>query len=230
VAQARSSTAGPLVALDGARSVGAIPVDVGALGVDFLAIPADAWLLGPSGMGALYVAPRVAGMVRPAFAGSGGLVDPADPARGLRTDARAYESSTFHAPSVTGMARSCGWLSMYVGLDWITDRAQALARAALEALAATPGVHVLTPPERVATIVAFRIDNWAAADALDELGRRTFAIAAVIEPLNAIRISLAFFNTQAEIGRFCEAVAELAAHTPGTLSRRPALTILGNPS
>jgi L-cysteine/cystine lyase len=133
----------------------------------------------------------------------------------------------FHAPSVVGMARSCGWLSMYVGLDWITDRAQGLARGALDLLAATPGVEVLTPPRRLATLVAFRIAGWPAGDALDELGRRTFAIARHVAPLDAIRISTAFFNTEAEIARFCAAVAEIAAHTPETLPRRPALTILG---
>ena len=94
-------------------------------------------------------------------------------------------------------------------------------------LATIPGVHVLTPSSRLATMVTFRIASWAAADALDELGRRTFAIARCVEALDAIRISTAFFNTDAEIVRFCDAVAEIAAHTPATLPRRPALTILG---
>ena len=227
VALARASASGALVVLDGAQSVGAIPIDVENLGVDFLAFPAHKWLLGPEGMGALYVSAKALNRVRPAFAGALGLADPLDPARGLRANARAFEWSTFNAPSVVGMARSCGWLSMYVGLDWISDRACALARGAFDLLAGTPGVSLVTPADRLATLVVFRISNWRAEAALEELGRRTFVIARLIDQLDAIRISTAFFNTESEIARFCEAVAEVAAHTPATLTRRPTLTILG---
>ena len=107
---------------------------------------------------------------------------------------------------------------MYVGLDWILDRGRSLARGAFDLLAATPGVEMVTPRRpAVRTLVMFRINGWAAEDALDELGRRTFAIARHLQALDAIRISTAFFNTEAEIGRFCDAVAEIAAHTPGNL-------------
>ncbi|MCS7002538.1 MAG: aminotransferase class V-fold PLP-dependent enzyme, partial [Dehalococcoidia bacterium] len=40
--------------VDGAQSVGAIPVDVTALDVDFYAFPGQKWLLGPSATGGLY--------------------------------------------------------------------------------------------------------------------------------------------------------------------------------
>ena len=116
---------------------------------------------------------------------------------------------------------------MYVGWEWITKRAAGLARGALDLLAASPGVEVLTPPDRMATLVTFRIAGWPAGAALDEIGRRVFAIARTIPPLDAIRISPGFYNTEAEIGRFCDVVAELARHTPESLPRRPALTILG---
>ena len=116
---------------------------------------------------------------------------------------------------------------MYVGLDWIHARAAGLARGAFEILAGTPGVELITPADRLATLVVFRLAGWRAQDALDELGRRTFVIARTVPARNAIRISLGFFNSEAEVGRFCEAVAEIARHTPETLPRRPALTILG---
>ena len=155
------------------------------------------------------------------------LADSLSASRGAAQDARAFEWSNFHSPSVVGMARSCGWLSMYVGLDWIHERGRALARLAADILAGLPGVTLVTPTDRMATLVSFRTDGWPAQDALDELGRRTFVIARAVSHLNAIRISTAFFNTEAEIARFCEAVGEVAAHTPETLVRRPTLTILG---
>lgn len=43
------------VLLDGAQSLGAIPVDVRALGCDFYAAPGQKWLCGPDGSGCLFV-------------------------------------------------------------------------------------------------------------------------------------------------------------------------------
>ena len=48
---------GALVLVDGAQSVGAIPVDPRALDVDFYTVSGQKWLCGPSGTGALWVAP-----------------------------------------------------------------------------------------------------------------------------------------------------------------------------
>ncbi len=227
VALASASASRVLVTVDGAQAVGAIPVDVTSLGADFLSLPAHKWLLGPVGMGALYVSPAVLDRVRPAFAGVGALLDSTDASRGRRPDARGFEWSAFHSPSVVGMGRSCGWLSMYVGLDWIHARGAALARQAIEALAATPGVSVVTPADRLATLVTFRLDRWSAEEALEVLGHRTFVIAQADRRLNAIRISTGFFNTTVEIARFCDAVGEIAGHAPDSLPRRPTLTILG---
>ena len=61
---------------------------------------------------------------------------------------RRFEASGYHRPSVVGMARSIGWLSMYVGLDFVHRRGTTLAAAAAARLAAIPGVTVLTPAPR----------------------------------------------------------------------------------
>ena len=50
--------AGALVLLDGAQGLGAVPVDVRALGCDFYAASGQKWLCGPNGIGYLYVRGR----------------------------------------------------------------------------------------------------------------------------------------------------------------------------
>lgn len=219
---------GALLAVDGAQSAGAIPVDVGELGADFYAISAQKWLLGPEGMGALAVAPQAVSGARPAFAGwfAFETVNGAGDAA-FWPDARRFEGTNFHRPSLTGMARSLGWLSMYVGLDWVHARGAALARRAADRLAAIPGVELLTPMERMATLVTFRIAGWPAEAALTELGARVFAIARQVADRNALRISVAFFTTEAEIERFATAVELLATHTPESIPPRRGLSILG---
>jgi L-cysteine/cystine lyase len=219
---------GAVVAVDGAQAAGAIPVNVPDSGADFYAISGQKWLLGPEGTGALAVAPSALAAARPAFAGwfSFEQVD-ARGAAAFRADARRFEVGGFYRPAVVGLARSIGWLSMYVGLDWIHRRGTALARAAADRLASIPGVELVTPRERMATLVTFRIAGWPAEAALDELGARVFAIARTIPEIDALRISVGFFTTEEEIERFAEAVELLASHSPTSIPPRRTLTILG---
>jgi L-cysteine/cystine lyase len=219
---------GAQVAIDGAQAVGAIPVAVDDLEVDFYAVAAQKWLLGPEGIGALWASPAARARVQPSLAGwfsFDGLA--LDGSGSFHEAARRFEATNYHKPSVTGFARACGWLSMYVGLPWIHERGQELAALAYDRLASIPGVTMLTPRERMGTLVTFRIDGWPAETAVAELGARVFAITRTIPPLDAIRISVGFFNTEEELERFAGAVGLLAAHSPETLPEKPRLTIVG---
>jgi L-cysteine/cystine lyase len=221
-------TRGAILVVDGAQSAGAIPFELTATGADVYAIPAQKWLLGPEGMGAIAVAPGVRDRLQPAFGGHFTFERISPDGDAVRwPDARKFESSNYHRPSIVGMARSIGWLSMLVGLDWVYARGTAMARLAADRLAAIDGVEVLTPRDRMATLVTFRISGWTAEAALDELGARVFAIARTVPLVDALRISVGFFTSEAELDRLLEVVVLLAAHTPETLPPRRRLTILG---
>ena len=218
---------GALVAVEGAQALGAIPVDVGELGADFYAIPAQKWLLGPEGMAALYVRQSAVETAQQTFAGyfSYAVHDESGTAQ-LQPDARRFETSGWHRPSVVGMARSLAWLSMYVGLDWVHQRGAGLARSSAARLAAIPGVEVVTPRDQMATLVTFRIAGGPAEAAFEEISRRSFAIFRTV-PIDALRISVGFYNSEEELERFAATVELVAAHTPATLPPRPSLTIIG---
>lgn len=182
--------------VEASMALGAMPVTVAGLGADALVARVDAWLLGPQGIAVV--------------AGRG--VDGA--ADGL------------HLPSVVGVARAAGWLSMYVGLPWIHDRIVRLSGAAAERLGAIHGIELVAEVSRT-PIVAFRIAGWPADRALDELGRRIFLLASAVPELDAIRLGVGAWTTEDELERLAGGVEELAAHTPESLPRRPSLTILG---
>ena len=93
-------------------------------------------------------------------------------------------------------------------------------------LAAIDGVEVITPLDRMATLVSFRIRGWSPDAALEELSARVFAVARTVPLVDAIRISVGFFTSEAEINRFVGCVELLAAHRPDTLPPRRTLTIL----
>jgi L-cysteine/cystine lyase len=219
---------GALVVVDGAQAAGAIPFRFDGLGADLYAVSAQKWLLGPEGMGAIVADKAALEAYTPALGGYYSF-EHADSAGDSAwwPDGRRFEASGYHRPSIVGMARSIGWLSMYVGLDFVHRRGTTLAATAAARLASIAGVTVLTPPHAMATLVTFRIAGWPAEAALDELGSRVFAIARTIEGLDALRISVGFFTSEEELERFAEAVALLAAHTPETLPPRRVLAILG---
>jgi selenocysteine lyase/cysteine desulfurase len=187
--------------VDVTHLAGAQPVAVTTLAADAVALAADRWLLGPEGTGAVWLAePPAADTVR----------------RELPRTA------------LIGLARSLGWLEMYVGLDWIYTRTAQLAARLHEALAGVPGLELLTPrPELVATL-AFRLREWPAQAAADELAHRVQALVRPLDDGQTVQASVAWFNTEAELDRFAGAAGELAAHTPATLPRRPSLIVLND--
>jgi L-cysteine/cystine lyase len=218
---------GALLLVDGAQAAGAMPVSVSELDADMYSVPAQKWLLGPEGMGAFWVRRPLIEGTHSTYAGhfgwesydsSGGYV--------AYPDARRFQTAGYHRPSVLGMARSIGWLTMYVGLEFVHRRGLAMARRAADALVGIEGVTLLTPRDRMATLVSFRIAGWPAEDALDELAARTFAIARTLPLVEALRISVGFWTSEDELDRFLEGVRLLAAHTPETIPARRTLAIL----
>jgi selenocysteine lyase/cysteine desulfurase len=220
---------GALVLVDGAQAAGAIPVSARDIGADMYAIPAQKWLLGPEGMGALWVRREVLQTAASSFAGYFSFESyDSRGSRVLQADARRFQVSNYHRPSVLGMARAIGWLTMYVGLEFVHRRGAEMAHRAADLLAAIEGVSLLTPRDRMAGLVSFRIDGWPAQAALDELSARTFAIARTLPMVDALRISVGFWTTEDELERFLDGVRLLAAHTPESIPPRRTLTIINS--
>jgi L-cysteine/cystine lyase len=218
---------GARVVVDGAQAAGAIPFRFDQTGADYYAVPAQKWLLGPEGMGALVVRSSLVDEVIPGLGGFFSFDQGGGGIGNWWNDARRFQASGYHRPSVVGMARSIGWLSMYVGLDYVFERGPAMAAAAARRLGGIPGVTVLTPPDRMATLVTFRIAGWSADAALAELGARVFAVARTIANLDALRISVGFFTSEEELERLAGAVELVAAHTPASIPPRRNLAMLG---
>jgi L-cysteine/cystine lyase len=219
---------GALVLIDGAQAAGAIPVNVRDLDVDMYAVPAQKWLLGPEGLGALWVKRELLDTLQSTFASyfTFATIDSRGN-RTLQTDARRFQVTNYHRPSILGMARALGWLTMYVGLDFVYRRGAEMAHRAADMLADIDGVELLTPRDRMAGLISFRIAGWEPQAALDELQARTFAIARTLPLVNALRISVGFWTTEDELDRFIDGVRLLAGHTPETLPPRRTLTIVG---
>jgi L-cysteine/cystine lyase len=219
--------AGALTIIDAAQSAGAIPVILDELGVDAYAMPGQKWLLGPEGMGALWVRRSLADATTPALAGYISYARFDFDAPTLYPGARRFEATGFHRPSVAGFARSLGWLSMSVGVPWAQERATRLARGMADRLAAIPGITVITPRPVLGTLVSFRVAGWTATQAAGEIGPRAMAVMRDVAAVDAIRLSIGFWTTEAELDRVAEVTEHVARHSPETLPPRR-LAVLGS--
>jgi L-cysteine/cystine lyase len=115
------------VLLDGAQGVGAIGVDVNALGCDAYAGAGQKWLCGPDGTGMLYVSASMRERLEVSRRGYGNLADPdAGLQACLHDDARRLDSM-----SMSAEAQACALAASRVlasgGWPVVQRRATALA-------------------------------------------------------------------------------------------------------
>jgi L-cysteine/cystine lyase len=205
---------GASVVVDGAQTAGHLPLDVHALGVDAYAIPVQKWLCGPSGLGALYVRrdriphiepDRVSGRAAAAFDYEGSFAPE-------RERARKYELGTVSAPAIAGAAAAVEqYLDWGPGAAW--DRARALNRHAEAALADVDGVTIVSPHDDAARtgLFAFSLagrDPQLVAAWLQSAGD---VVCRSVRHMDAVRLSLHVYNTEAEVERVAELVTRLAA-------------------
>ena len=154
--------------LDGAQGLGAIPVDVRALGCDYYAASGQKWLCGPLGSGYLYVRRDRMEELAPTRAGYPSLADPGRALElELHPDASRYMSEV---PSLEHLAWSLAALDVLedFGLERLHERAADLAESLADQLRERGAT--LAPRGR-STLVSWQADDpQAEAKRLAERG------------------------------------------------------------
>jgi len=146
VQELKAETGLPIL-VDGAQSVGAIPVDI--TGLDYYTMSGQKWLCGPEGTGALVVAePDRLRVGRPSYL-SQRRYEP-DGAFEPRAGARRFD------PNVTPNALAAGFRAALRALpEWKFERAAEMAERCRRLLGEA-GAEVVAPEER-ATLVSWRV-------------------------------------------------------------------------
>jgi selenocysteine lyase/cysteine desulfurase len=125
------------VVLDGAQGVGAIPVDVRALGCDAYAGAGQKWLCGPDGIGMLYVAPALRERLDVRRRGYGNLLDPnAGLEAQVHEDGRRFDTFALSAEALATALAAIDMLEL-AGWHAVHERAATLAARLAELLALT---------------------------------------------------------------------------------------------
>lgn len=156
---------GILVAVDAIQAVGAMPVDVAALGCDFLACGGQKWLLGPVGTGFLYVArERLAEIHVPTvgWASSRHAGDHEAPTLAWTEGAARFEAGLPDVAAIAALRTSLERLKS-VGWSRVFERVAEHRRALIEGILAR-GLALSCPEEvsRGSGIVTFRAPEGSA--------------------------------------------------------------------
>lgn len=90
--------------VDGAQSVGVLPLNLTELGVDFYAFTGHKWLCGPEGVGGLYVSPDAFDELQPTFVGWRSLNGRDEgPEMEWQVDGRRFEVASSAYPLCSGL-------------------------------------------------------------------------------------------------------------------------------
>ena len=202
---------GALTLVDGAQSVGNIPVNVPATGVDMYAFTGHKWMLGPEGMGSLYARPGLE--TASTSLGYASLSDPARfvPEGGylehLHRGARRFEASTMSPALATGFAHAAESVSERgaEGFEEILRRAELLS-GLLEEM---PRITLSSPRPAQSGLVSFEIEGMAAQDAAERLLQQRLIVRFIPEPYPYVRASTHLFNSEEDLETLTKAVGTL---------------------
>jgi selenocysteine lyase/cysteine desulfurase len=198
---------GILFFVDGIQSLGALPVDVKAMNIDFLGACGHKWMMGPLGAGLFYIRRELHDRVRPIVMGASSVINELDYGNydfTLKPDARRYESGT---PNLLGCVGFCAALGMLqsVGIPAIADRLKLLTDR-LAAGLELKGYQVISPRDAGA---------WSGMICFTSSSHDHETVAAMLRKDHKIEIAVRekrmrasphFYNTEAQIDQLLAAL------------------------
>jgi kynureninase len=217
---ARAHEAGALVVLDAYQSVGTVPLDVTALGVDFAVGGSVKWLCGGPGAAWLYVRPGLAETLEPALTGWQAHARPFafEPEQDYAEGAWRFLTGTPNVPAL--YAATAGYdVVEEVGIERIRTRSLEQTRL-LVGLFQEAGFDVGSPRDparRGGTVVVGVPDS-------ERVGRELVARGILCDwrPEVGLRLGPHFFNTDDELRFAVEQIRELEGQELSSSASRSA--------
>ena len=210
---------GAVMVVDGAQSTPHMPVDVQALGADFLAFSGHK-VYGPMGIGALYGREELLEQMPPFLTG-GEMIESVTREGAVYAELpHKFEAGTVNAAGAAGLHAALDYMAQ-VGFAAMQQRELELTRRAMEGIRQIPHVQILgsDKPEEHHGIVTFTVDGVHPHDIGQILASDGVNIRAghhCAQPLLAYlghpstaRASIAFYNTEKEIDRLLESISTL---------------------
>ena len=205
---------GILVVIDGAQSVGHMPIDVVDLDIDFLAFSAHK-MMGPTGVGVLYGKEELLNKTYPiTFGGGMNATFMADMRRTYHELPHRLEAGTPNIAGVIGFKASLNYL-LDIGLNKIMKYDLDLKKYALKRFEEIPDLTIYNSSSE-SGIIAFNMLDVFAQDLAIYLNRYNICLRAgnhcakiakdELGVKNTCRLSFYLYNTYEEIDRLVDAL------------------------
>jgi len=219
-------SAGCYYLLDACQSVGQMPIDVAAIGCDFLSSTGRKFLRGPRGTGFLYASERALSEVEPPFIDGRAAAWTGTDTFEIRSDARRFENWEFNCATRIGLGVAARYAAG-IGLEPIWQRVQSLATRLRARLREIPGVTVCDRGRTQCGIVTF-LGQGIGPEALKAaLARKRINVSVSDAAWTRIdmdargipalvRASVHYYNSEEEVDTFAAAVAALLGKSGAT--------------
>jgi len=209
---AKARAQGVVTVIDAAQSAGHLPIDVQAMGCDFLAFSSHK-ICGPTGMGVLYGRKEILKDLSP-YQGGGEMISKVEYFHTeYNVPPHRFEAGTPHIAGAVGLHAALDYLDA-IGRERIFAHDQELAEYAAAKLNEFKGIRIFGPKQDRAGLVSFVFPNAHALDIATMVDQKGVALRAghhCNQPLMAklgvpatLRASFYFYNTKAEVDRFIE--------------------------
>jgi cysteine desulfurase/selenocysteine lyase len=214
---ARARKLGITTLVDAAQSAGHCPVDVQAIGCDFLAFSGHK-ICGPTGIGVLWGRQELLDAMPPYQGGGEMILSVEYQKTEFKKAPHRFEAGTPDISGPFGLHAAMDYLDA-IGRENIWKHDQELAAYACEKLAALKNVRLFGPKTGRAGLVSFLLKDVHAHDVVtlaDQAGVALRGGHHCTQPLmhrlgveSTARASFYFYNTQAEVDRFVEVIREI---------------------
>lgn len=210
--------AGGYLCIDAIQSVGAIPVDVQAMDIDFLSADGHKWMLGPEGCGIFYCREDLIEMIHPPVVGWMCMVNAeqyGDYQFELTNDGRRFEPGSYNIPGILSLGASVELL-LHVGMDEVWSAIESLTTCLCDGLTEI-GYPVFSPRGHgeCSGIVAFDVPlsphgvkpEMSPMEIVARLAKRGIVI---VEREGHLRASPHYYNTPQQIRSLIEALDSIS--------------------
>lgn len=210
------------VLVDAAQSVPHLPLNVKKLGCDYLSFSGHK-MLGPTGIGVLYVKEECLGGLEPLCLGGGTIEEVSSGGYRLTEPPEKYEAGTPPIAEAIGLGEAIEYLQR-VGMEALAEHEKSLVRYLQKGLEEIPGVEVYGPsdPDRRVGIVPFNVKGMGPHEVATILDRFSnimvrsghhCAMPLHTEVLNrpegTVRASVYLYNTEEEVESLVETVGRI---------------------
>jgi cysteine desulfurase family protein len=205
--------------VEACQSAGSLPIDVEEMGIDLLAFTGHKGMLGPQGVGGLYIREGIE--LEPLVQGGTGSNSEQEVQPDFLPD--KYESGTLNTVAIAGLGAGVEYL-LRVGIKKVREKENTLIRKLIRGMKQIAGIEVYGPEDaenRIA-ICSFRLQGKDLAQIAYLLDREFEIMCRVglqcapaahrtigTYPRGTIRFSLGYFNHEEEIDAALDALGKI---------------------